>query len=173
MPTTLHSATVPLLRQMLGSLTGLIDKAEAHCREKGLAPEALIQARLAPDMHPFAYQIKAVAFTAAGGLRAAIDGEFRPDMNPPPESFADLRSRVADADAVLAALPADGLNAAEGGDATIIVGDMRIPFTAENFVTSFVLPNALFHASIAYAILRNQGLAVGKTDFLGKMALKV
>lgn len=172
MPTTLHSATVPMLRQIVQAVHGLIDKAEAHAKEKGLEPAALIGARLAPDMHPFAFQIKQVASSTAGGVAAAISGEYRPGPAALSETFDALRAKLTEADAALAGIEADALNAAEGKDATIIVGETRIPFTAENFLTSFAIPNALFHATAAYAILRNQGVQIGKTDFLGKLATK-
>src|SRR5688572_28508726 len=104
MTISLYAATVPSYLQILGAVNGLIDKAEAFCTEKGLAPGDLIGARIFEDMHPFSYQIKSTAVHSLAAIEGARRGTFSPDRNPPPDTFAALRERVAGAVAGLKAI---------------------------------------------------------------------
>jgi hypothetical protein len=169
---SLYSATVPGYRQILEAVGGLLVKAEAFCKEQGIAPAELIQARLAPDMFPFAYQIKSAAVHSAGAIEGVRKGVFSPDMSPPPESFAMLSARIADALAALAAVSPAEVDALVGRDMRFEFGERRMEFTAENFLLSFSQPNFYFHAATAYDILRWKGVAIGKRDFMGKPRLK-
>ena len=169
---SLYSATVPSFQQILGAVSGLIDKAEAFCAEKGLAPEAIIQARLAPDMHPFAYQVKSTAVHSVGALEGVRRGVFSPDTSTPPDTFAGLKQRVAEANTLLSAVDPEDVNGLEGGDMRFEAGSLRLDFTAEDFLMSFSLPNFYFHATRAYEILRMKGVHIGKRDFAGRPRLK-
>ena len=172
MSITLHSASVETYLQTLPAVAGLIDKAEAWCRDNGQPDTALTQASLAPDMWPFAKQIMVVAAHSAGTIRALEGGTFGPDLSPAPTDFASLRTAIADAIAYLRSVDPAEVNARAGHDMDFAFGERRIPFTAETFVLSFSLPNFFFHASTAYAILRAKGLPVGKGDFLGAMRMR-
>ncbi len=172
MPVTLYDATVPTYLQMLGAVEGLLAKAEASCSERDIAPADLIQARLAPDMAPFAYQVKSTVVHSTGAIHGVRAGVFSPDMNPPPVSLADLRQAVARAIEELESLTREDINGLEGRDMRFEMGAMQLPFTAENFLLSFSLPNFYFHATTVYDILRAQGVPLGKRDFLGSMRLK-
>ena len=165
---SLYTAIVPSYSQVLRSVAGLLGKAEAHCAEKGIAPEELIQARLAPDMLPFAYQIKATTSHSLGAIEAVRKGVFAPDRSPPPEDFPALHARIADALTALEALDPAEINAFVGRDLRFSVGERHTDFTAENFLLSFSQPNFYFHASTAYGILRLKGLEIGKRDFIGR-----
>ena len=99
---TLHSATIPSYLQILGSLSRLVGKAETHCAENGLEPGELIQARLAPDMLPFAYQVKSATVHSAGAIEGVRRGLFAPDTGPSPDTFAGLKDRVLTVDPELA-----------------------------------------------------------------------
>src|SRR4051812_17687242 len=94
---SLYAAVVPSYLQILGAVNGLIDKAEAFCTEKGVAPSELIGAKLFEDMHPFSYQVKSAAVHSLGAIEGVRRGAFSPDRTPPPESFALLRERIATA----------------------------------------------------------------------------
>jgi uncharacterized protein len=166
---SLFQATVPSFLQILGSVAGLLDKAETHCTSKGLNPEVLIHARLAEDMKPFAYQVKSVAVHSKGAIDGLRKGVFSPDLSTPPADFAGLRSAVAEARAALAELEASELDGFVGKPMRFQMGDFRMDFTAENFLLSFSQPNFYFHATTAYDILRWKGLAIGKMDFLGQL----
>ena len=169
MSSPLHAATVGTFLQIVPQIARLVDKAEEHCRANGLPPEALIAARLAPDMWNFGKQIQYVALSSAGAIAALRSGRTGPDMSLPPPDFAPLRKALADAVAVLQAVTADEIERAAGGAVIFEFSGRRMDFTGEDFLLSFSLPNFFFHASTAYAILRNQGLAIGKRDFLGRV----
>ena len=169
---TLYSATIPTYRQILGAVAGLLDKGEAFCTEKGLAPAEIIQARLAPDMFPFTYQVKSTVAHSVGALEGVRQGVFKPDLTPPPDSFAALRTMVAGAIETLAKVEAKDVDAFVGRDTRFEFGETRLPFTAEDFLLSFSLPNFYFHSTTAYDILRWKGVQIGKRDFMGKLRLK-
>jgi hypothetical protein len=169
---SLYHATVPAYLQTLGAVAGLIQKAEAHCAAKGIAPTELIQARLAPDMFPFAYQVKSVKVHTLGAIQGVRKGVFSPDMTPPPDSFAAMRTLIGDAARELESVSPDEVNGFVGRDMRFEFGELRMDFTAENFLLSFSQPNYYFHAATAYDILRWKGLEIGKRDFMGRPRLK-
>ncbi len=169
---TLHSATIPSYLQILGAVSGLVDKAQAHCSEIGLAPETLIDARLADDMHPFAYQVKSTVVHSLGAIEGVRKGSFTPDSSTPPATFDALRTRIATAVTALQSITTDEMDSFLGRDMCFEIGTFRMDFTAENFLLSFSQPNFYFHAATAYDILRMKGVAVGKRDFMGAPRLK-
>jgi hypothetical protein len=169
---SLYAATIPTYRQILGSMAGLIARAEAFCAADGPAPADLLQKRLAPDMAPLAYQISATASHSAGAMEGVRRGHFTPDRSPPPLSFAALAEGIAAAQATLAAIEPAEMDGWIGQDLRFEIGDYRMDFAAENFLLSFSQPNFFFHATTAYDILRHSGVAIGKGDFLGAMRVK-
>lgn len=172
MPVSLYSATVGTFLQILPSVGGLVDKAEEHCRNAGLAPEALAEARLAPDMWPFAKQVMLSTYHSAGAISGVRAGVFSPNLEPAPLDFQSLRQSIADALAALKALDPAEIENFTGRDVRFEFGKHRMDFTAEDFLLSFSLPNFYFHATTAYDVLRNQGVAIGKMDFIGAVRLK-
>lgn len=176
MPVSLHAATVLSWHQTLGAVAGVIAKAEAFCKEKSLTPSELIQARLAPDMLPFAYQVKSTTVHSIGAIEAVRRGVFSPDMTPPPDTFAGLNARIAETQRALQAVTAAEVESFIGRDMRFEVrfegGERRIDFTAENFLLSFAMPNFYFHATTAYDILRAKGVQIGKRDFMGALRSK-
>jgi hypothetical protein len=172
MPLTLYAAVVPSYLQILGSVSRLVGKAEAFCQDQGLAPQAILDARLADDMLPFAYQVKSTAVHSIGAIEGVRNGVFSPDMVPPPTSFAGLAARVAETITQLTALDPDEVESFVGRDMRFQFGDHRLDFTAEDFLLSFSQPNFYFHATTAYDILRMKGLAIGKRDFNGRVRQK-
>ncbi len=169
---SLYAATVPSYRQILEAVSSLLVKAESFCTEKGIAPQELIQARLAPDMLPFAYQVKSTAVHSLGAIEGVRKGVFSPDMTPPPETFAALKTRIAETLAALQTIDVAEVDGFLGRDMRFSFGDRHMDFTAENFLLSFSQPNFYFHATTAYDILRWKGLPIGKRDFMGKPRVK-
>jgi uncharacterized protein len=169
---SLYAATVPSYRQILGSVSGLLGTAESFCNERGIAPSEIIQARLAEDMLPFAYQVRATAVHSIGAIEAVRKGVFSPDMSPFPDSFAALKARIAEALAALEAIEPSEVDAFVGRDMRFEFGERRIDFTAENFLLSFSQPNFYFHATTSYAILRWKGLPIGKRNFTGQLRVR-
>jgi hypothetical protein len=169
---TLYSATVPTFQQILGAVSGLLDRGEAWCAEQKVAPEDVIQARLAPDMLPFAYQVKSTVAHSIGAIEGVRKGVFSPDMVPPPETFAALKQQVEGAIAALAQVTPAEVDAFVGRDMRFEFKERTLPFTAEDFLLSFSLPNFYFHATTTYDVLRWKGVPVGKRDFMGRLRLK-
>ncbi|MCT2398825.1 DUF1993 domain-containing protein [Novosphingobium mangrovi (ex Huang et al. 2023)] len=172
MTASLDNAFAATCLQTLNSLSGLVDRAEAHCAERGLPAETLTDARLAPDMWPFAKQIFEAGHHSARAVAAVRAGIFSPELAPAPTDFASLRNELAETIATLEALPAGELDSIAGRDTRFEFGTMRMDFTVADFLLSFSLPNFFFHTTTAYAILRNQGLGIGKRDFLGQVRVK-
>ena len=167
MTLSLYDATIPSNIQILGAVAGLIDKAEAFAAERGIAPAELIDARLAPDMLPFGYQVKASVEHAVGAIEGVRAGSYSPNLDAWPTDFAGLRAKVQDGIAALKALDPAEVDALADRDTEFRFGETALPFGGVNFLLSFSQPNFYFHASIAYAILRMKGVEIGKRDFMG------
>lgn len=169
---SLYDAVVPSNLQILAAVDALLDKAEAFCAEQDRPAADLIDARLAPDMLPFGYQVKSCAAHSAGGIAGVQAGSFSPDLSPWPTDFAALHAALQTAIASLTALDRDAVDALAENDTQFTFGETRMPFTGANFLLSFSQPNFYFHATTAYAILRAQGVKVGKRDFMGMPRMK-
>jgi hypothetical protein len=172
MAMSLYTVIVPTYLQTLGALLQLINKAEAHCTETGTAPNDLIQARLAPDMLPCAYQVKSTCVHSLGAIEGVRRGVFSPDTNPPPETFAALQARVNDTVIALTSIKSDEIDGFMGRPMRFSFGERFIDFNAEDFLLTFSQPNFYFHAATAYDILRWKGLKLTKRDFMGRMRIK-
>lgn len=169
---SLYDATVPSWQQILGSVSGLLDKTQTYCLEQQLAPESIIASRLVDDMLPFGYQVKSTVVHSVGAIKGVRMGVFSPDRSPWPDSLAGLHEMVEFAIGELAALEPAEVNAFEGQDMRFEMGTYKVEFAAENFLLSFSQPNFYFHATTAYDILRAKGLAIGKKDFIGMLRKK-
>ncbi|WP_298670467.1 DUF1993 family protein [uncultured Sphingomonas sp.] len=172
MTLSLYDATIPSNIQILGAVDGLIGKAEAYCAEQGIAPADLIEARLAPDMLPFGYQVKATVEHAVGAINGARSGSYSPNLDPWPSDFAGLRAKVREGIEALKALDPAEVNALADRDTEFRFGETAMPFEGADFLLSFSQPNFYFHASTAYAILRAKGVQIGKRDFMGMPRIK-
>jgi hypothetical protein len=173
MPFSLYAATIPSYRQILSAVGGLLDKAESFCAEKAIAPDDIVQARLADDMLPFAYQVKSTAVHSLGAIEGVRKGVFSPDTTPPPDTFAALKTRIVETLATLEAIEPAEVDTYVGRDMRFVFGDRRLDFTAEDFLLSFSQPNFYFHAATTYDILRWKGVDLGKRDFIGRPRVKL
>jgi hypothetical protein len=169
---SLYAATIPSFQQTLGAISGLLNKAEDFCAEKGIAAQELIQARLAADMFPFAYQVKSTAVHSLGAIEGVRKGVFSPDPTTPPETFAALKTRIAETLAELEKIDVAEIDGFLGRDMRFAFGNNHRDYTAENFLLSFSLPNFYFHATTSYDILRWKGMPLGKRDYMGKTRTK-
>ena len=165
---SLYAATIPSCRQVLAAMAGLLVKAESFCTDKGTSPQDIIQARFAPDMQPFAYQIKSTVVHSVGAVEGVRKGAFSPDLTPPPQTFAALGQSLSEGIAALDAVDASEIDGFMGRDMRFVFGDRKIDYSAENFLLSFSQPNFYFHATTAYDLLRWKGVPLGKRDFLGR-----
>ena len=172
MATSLYDLSVSTYLQVLGGMEGFLGRGLAHFQENKIDPDTIVEARLYADMLPFRFQVLATVHHAIGAIRGVEAGLFAPPGPLPPLDYAGLQKAVTDACAALRQLTPAGVNAHEGKDVVFQIRDTKIPFTAENFLMSFSLPNFYFHATTAYDILRLKGVPLGKRDFLGRMRLK-
>jgi len=162
-----HDATVPAFLQILGSLQGILSKAEAHCKAKNIAPEVLLTARLYPDMLPFAKQIQLVSDFAAKSC-ARLTGSEVPTTPDTEKSFEELRLRLAKTIDYLKTFKPAQFDGADARDVTFPAGPTtNITLKGQEFVNRFAFPNFYFHAATAHGILRHNGVEIGKRDFLG------
>jgi hypothetical protein len=168
----LHTATVGTWLQLLPQVAGMIDKAEAHCVEQDLPPQAITEAKLAPDMWNWATQVRYAARHSAGTIEALRTGVTSPNFNPVPTEFAPLREIVSDALSALRLVTPAEIDAAADRDVRFEYPGGHIDFRGEDYLLTFSLPNFYFHTTTAYAILRNLGVKVGKMDFLGQIRTK-
>ena len=171
MALSLHAAIIPSYLQILGSVSGVVAKAQAHCAEQALDAAALIDARLADDMLPFGYQIKSTIGHSLGAIEAVRKGVFSPDLAPWPQTFEGLQDSLAQATAALQALDPAQVEDFIGQPMAFEFRGNRMDFTAEEFLLSFSQPNFYFHAATAYDIARMKGVAIGKRDFIGRVRI--
>jgi hypothetical protein len=169
---SLYDATVANYLQILGAVSGFLEKSLTHFKEKGIDPAEIVEARLVPDMLPFRFQIVSVAHHSRGAIEAAKNGVFIPSGGKPDLDYAALQALVTEARNELSVLTPEVVNALIGRDVTFKFGEHSLPFTAEGFLMSFSLPNFFFHATTAYDILRHKGAPLGKRDFMGRLKLK-
>jgi hypothetical protein len=166
MPFSMYSASVPVFQHMLRNLSHLLDKAVANAEARKFDPSVLVNFRLAPDMLPFTKQIQ-IACDAAKLAVSRIAGIDAPKFEDTETTFADLKARIQKTLDFLATVPAAKLEGTENKEVTIPVGrDKTRTMTGEAYLTTWALPNFFFHVTTAYAILRHNGVDLGKSDYL-------
>ncbi len=168
---SLYELTVPSFQRSLGVLVRLLDKAETHFRAEGRDLDELAALRLAPDMQPFPFQIEAVINNALGAA-ARLRGL------PPPRidglaTLPDMRNALAAAIAELETLAAHAFDGAETREIVLPNPKGARHFEGLDYVLRLVLPNVHFHGAIAYALLRREGVDIGKRDFLGDLPARM
>jgi hypothetical protein len=152
---------------MLNNLLGWLDKAEAHAKARKFDPNHYLALRLAPDMLPFARQIQ-IATDHVKGCTARLAGLEPPKWADDEKTLDELRARVRKAIDYAQSVPEAKLEGSETRDVTLPLGPSRsFTFPGEVFMKSFSLPNFYFHVTMAYALLRQAGVELGKMDYLG------
>jgi hypothetical protein len=168
MSLTMYDASIPVFRQMLGNLSAILAKAETHANDKKIEPAALLQARLYPDMFPLARQVQ-VAADFAKGASARLAGVEVPRYDDTERSFAELRERIARTLAFIDGLPRAAIEGSEERDIMTGSGTSARQFKGQAYLLHYALPHFYFHTTTAYAILRHNGVEVGKKDFIGNL----
>lgn len=170
MAISLYDVSVGTYLQVLAGAITVLEKGASHCEANAIAPADIVATSLYPDMANFHFQVSNIVHQSTGAITGLRNAEFGPPQGTPEEmDYAGLQKYVADAIAELTALTPDEVNQFEGGKVIFKLGEMEMPFTAENFILSFSLPNLYFHTTTAYDILRTKGVPVGKIDFLGAL----
>jgi hypothetical protein len=166
MTLSMYQASVTPFLQMLASLRGILDKAEAFAAARNIEPSVLLNTRLTPDMFPLVRQVQLAADFAKGGA-GRIAGVELPSYPDTETSFAELKARIAKTVDFIETLKPAQIDGHEGREVTIPIGGQPHKFTAQSYLIKFALPNFYFHHTTAYAILRQCGLEIGKRDYLG------
>ncbi len=167
MTPSMHSASVPLFRQMLTALSGVLTKAEAHAAARKIAPEVLLDYRLAADMLPLARQVQ-IAADFAKGPAARLAGVDVPGWADDEKTFAELQARIAKTLDFIGGLDAASFDGSESREIVLRPGtDKEQRYDGQAYLVNYAIPQFLFHVTTAYAILRHAGVEIGKKDFMG------
>jgi hypothetical protein len=165
MSVSLYDISIPTYRRGLANLASFLDKAEAHAKAGGVNLSTYTEAKLAPDMYPFTRQVQLASDAAKGGA-ARLAGVEAPAMADTETTFAELRERIAKTIAFLDTIKKDDVDARHAATIELPMPGRTLTFTAPDFLMQFSLANFLFHVTTAYALLRAQGVPLGKIDFL-------
>ena len=170
MSLSMYQASVPVFLRALHNLRDVLHKGEAHAIDKGYDPGVLLQTRLIPDMLPLVRQVQ-IATDMAKGTAARLAGEDPPRFEDNEASFAELKARVARTVAFLQELQPTAFEGSEDRAITLKVGPpgnkRELNFVGLDYLLGFGTPNVYFHYSMAYALLRHNGLDIGKPDYVG------
>jgi hypothetical protein len=166
MSLSMYAASVPVFVRTLGNLSAILKKAEADAAARGYDPAVLVNARLAPDMLPLAKQVQ-IACDSAKGCAARLGGIEAPVMPDTEASLPELIERVGKTLAFLGTVQAAQIDGSEGREIVLKMRGNEVKFQGQAFLLHFALPNFFFHVTTSYAILRHNGVVLGKSDYLG------
>lgn len=168
MSISMYSASIPVFRQLLGSLDGVLAKAEAHLAAHHIEPVALTQARLFPDMFPLTLQVQ-IACDFAGGMAARLAAVEVPKFDGASQTFAELRAQIGRAVDFIGTFKPEQFAGSEQREIVLRAGTpAEQRFNGETYLLHYGMPQFVFHVTTAYAILRHSGVDIGKRDFVGK-----
>jgi uncharacterized protein len=162
----IYDVSLPVLIRGLTNLAAIIEKAADHAAAKKIDPVVLAQARLYPDMFPLTRQVQ-IACDIAKGAGARLAGIEVPKYEDNEANLADLKYRIAKTLDFLKSVSPDKLDGAETRAIEIKGATRTLNFTGLEYLNNFVLPNFYFHETVTYALLRHNGVEIGKNDFLG------
>ena len=169
MSISMHSASVPIFVRMLNNLAAWLDKAAAHAQAKQFDVSVLLGSRLYPDMLPLSSQVQIASDTVKFCV-ARLAGAEAPKFDDTEKTVEEFKARVAKTIDYVQSVPASQVDGSEDRAISVPRGRGRDPLqmTGEAYLKHFALPNFFFHATTAYAILRHNGVELGKADFLGR-----
>lgn len=166
MSLSMYQASIPVFTRQLTNLSTILGLAASHAAEKNIEQSVFLNARLAPDMFALSRQVQIACDSAKTGA-ALLAGVEAPSHADDEASFAELQARIANTLSFLASLSAAQLDGSETRTVTLKRRDKETQFQGQAFLLDHVMPNFYFHYTTAYAILRHNGVAIGKRDFLG------
>ncbi|WPB78465.1 DUF1993 domain-containing protein [Archangium violaceum] len=166
MSLSMYQASIPVFIRMLGNLSAILEKAATYAAAKKIEPSVLINARLAPDMLPLSFQIQ-IASDTAKGCAARLAGIDPPSMADTESTLPELQERIKKTIAFLQTVTAAQVDGSEEREIVLKMRNSELQFKGQSYLLGFALPNFYFHLTTAYAILRHNGLDIGKADFLG------
>ncbi|HLW24676.1 MAG TPA: DUF1993 domain-containing protein [Steroidobacteraceae bacterium] len=168
MSVTLYEVALPPIERGLDNLSALLDKAAAHATARKFDSVVLVQARLYPDMFPLSRQVQITCDTAKGAA-ARLAGLEIPKHEDTEATLAELKQRIAKTLDFVRSVRPEQVESGEGRSIELKFPNGTLTFSARAYLTDFVLPNLYFHISMVYALLRHNGVEIGKMDFLGKI----
>ncbi len=169
MSLSLYDVSAPVFGRMLGNLSGFLAKGQAHAEARGFDSKVLVDARLAPDMLPLVKQVQ-IACDFAKGCTARLTGMEIPKREDNETTLAELQARIAWTLDFIGGVKPEQFN---GAEARTIVHQLRtrtVTLPAPTYLLAFSMPNFYFHVTTAYAILRHNGVGLGKADYIGLTA---
>jgi len=166
MSLSMYQASVPVFVRMLTNLSAILKKGEAHAQGKKIDPAVFTGARLAPDMLPLVRQIQ-IATDQVKGCAARLAGMEPPAYEDKEQSFADLYARIDKTIAYLKSVKPAQIDGSEERRVELKLHDKTVVLKGQDYLFERVYPNFFFHVTTAYAILRHNGVDIGKGDFLG------
>jgi hypothetical protein len=167
MTISLYATSIPVFKQMLSALSDVLAKADAHVTAKSIEPDALLQARLFPDMFQLVRQVQ-IAVDFAKGVSSRLAGIDAPKYDDSEKTFADLQALIAKTLAFLATIEPEQINGQEDREIITRPGTPKEKrFNGQTYLLGYGLPQFFFHVTTTYAILRHNGVEVGKRDFMG------
>lgn len=166
MAVSMHQISVPVFTRMLSNLAAILEKAELHCEERKIDPAALINFRFYPDMFPFSKQVQIAADAAKNGS-AYLAGAEPPKSENTEQTFSELIARVRETIDFVNGFKPEQIDGSEEREVNIKRGDTVLTYKGQEYLLNRVLPNFFFHITTAYDMLRHNGVALGKKDYLG------
>ena len=172
MTISLYDISVANYLQIIGSIRKVLDKGAECASQHNIDLVKVVDTSLHPDMLPFSFQVISVYHHSLGAINGLRDGVFSTPPSMPGIDYAGLQGLLKEATSELQLVSREEIDAMAGKAMKFKMGDFEIPFSAENFILSFSLPNFYFHATTTYDILRMAGVPLGKLDFLGDMRVQ-
>jgi len=163
---SVYDASIAPMIRGLNNLSKILDKAAAQAKSEDRDLNSLLEARLAPDMFAFTRQVQVVSDTAKG-CAARLSGSEPPSFPDEEKSFPELQQRIGKTVEYLKSFRPEQFEGAEARTVTLKFPNGAMTFTGADYLTGFAIPNFYFHVTAAYAILRHEGIAIGKMDYLG------
>ena len=170
MADSLYDAAVPVFESMLKNLSSLLDKGAAHAAAKGYEPAVLLQSRLSPDMFPLVRQVQIATDQAKFGV-ARLTGVEAAKFADDETTFEQLKARIERTRAFVAGVPREAFEGADERRVEVPVRQQTMAFRGRDFLLHWAMPNFQFHVVTAYAILRHNGVEIGKRDYLGAVPM--
>ncbi|MEQ1516766.1 MAG: DUF1993 family protein [Usitatibacteraceae bacterium] len=166
MTISMYQASAPVIQKSLTALKAVLAKAAAHAAEKKIDESVFLGSRLYPDMFPLSKQVQIAADFGKGPI-ARLSGIEPPKYEDTETSFADLAARIDKTLAFVASYKPEQIDGSEDREITLTVAGKPLVIKGQQYLLHFALPNLFFHMSMTYAILRHNGVEIGKRDFIG------
>jgi hypothetical protein len=166
MKISMHTMVVDQCAHMLGNMTKLLDKGLAHAEAKKFDASVLVNARLAPDMLPLAKQVQIACDMLKNGV-GRLAAQEPPKFEDNEKTIDELKARIAKTLDYVKSVPASAFEGSEDRDIKLPLRDRTMEMKGLQYVREWVLPNFYFHAAMLYALLRHNGVEIGKKDWLG------